>query len=136
MSEGVQVDFFVNSNFVVVRVLLISEKKYVDCNLLPKSVTALRIFFFSIFHGTGTKVSPRVRRDFSAVERYNVVTAEVDFFPISWPWQFLLSAQFSLNGQAKVSKGNWLCLRSSDTCLSVYESSYHLNLMPKCCLDY
>ncbi len=69
LSEGVQVDFFVNGNLSWVEFCLF-RKKYVNFTLLPKSVAALRIGVLSIFLGAGTKVSPRVSRDVSAVERW------------------------------------------------------------------
>ena len=69
LSEEVQVDFLVNGNLSWVEFCLF-RKKYVNFSLLPKLVAALRIGVLSIFLGAGTKVSPRVSKDFSAVERW------------------------------------------------------------------
>ena len=92
---------------------------------------------FVNFSGGRNKVKSSGQQGFFSCGE--VVTAKIDylFFPICWSWLFLpFSLNGSLNGQSKVSKGNWLYPRSSHSCLSVCESFYHLALGPKCCLDY
>ncbi len=103
-------------------------------NLLPKSIAA--IWGLVNFSGGRNKGKSSGQQGFFSCGE--MVTAEVDhiFFPICWPWLFLPSAQFSLNGQAKVSKGHCLYPGSSDSCLSVCGSFYHLVLMRKCCLEW
>ena len=61
---------FVNGNLSWVEFCLFPPQKYVNFNILPKSAAALRIGVLSIFLDARTKVSPRVSRDFSAVERW------------------------------------------------------------------